>query len=521
MIATILPGSPNFHAVGYNERKVAKGVARLIEMQNFGTLGLFDKPTPEELVRYLREYTSRNNRIQKAQFHVAISCKGHEMSETELLEFAHRYLSEMGYGEAGQPLLVYSHYDTDNTHLHIVTSRIAPDGRKIVHDHERRRSQEAIDRILGNDRKQKTDNDMDAAKAYTFSSFAQFKAVLTSMGYEVYQKKDKVFVKHGGKVQKELSLSEIKALFKNGYRDRVRCRQLRSILKKYRDVSSNKEELKKELKSRFGIDIVFFGRKDAAYGYMIVDHANKTIINGARVLAMDELLDFATPEQRFNRIEDYIDRLLTLNPKITQGEIYNKLRKQRAYIKKGVIHFDGQSRLLKPFMAEAIDRNNRVERVEQFKPMTGAERDMLCKIFKVNRPHLVSLSPDRQQSHTDAVNKLHEIFDDQEATSSIRNRLFEEGFIIRQEQEAAYAINFKQHIIIDLDAEGFNAELVKRKPRFQKQSQSQKDISRHKKPLRDVGLRDVGGGSQSEKREWEVGHNGNYDDIDDGRSLKR
>lgn len=521
MIATILPGSPNFHAVGYNERKVAKGVARLIEMQNFGTLGLFDKPTPDELVRYLREYTSRNNRIQKAQFHVAISCKGHEMSETELLEFAHRYLSEMGYGEAGQPLLVYSHHDTDNTHLHVVTSRIAPDGRKIVHDHERRRSQEAIDRILGNDRKQKTDNDMDAAKAYTFSSFAQFKAVLTSMGYEAYQKNDKVFIKHGGKVQKELPFSEIEALFKNGYRDRVRCRQLRSILKKYRDVSSNKEELKKELKSKFGIDIVLFGRKDAPYGYMIVDHANKTVINGARVLSMEALLDFTTPEERFNRVEDYIDRLLTLNPKITQGEIYNKLRKRRAYIKKGVIYFDGQSRPLKPFMAEAIDRNNRVERVEQFKPTTGAERDMLCKIFKVNRPDLVSLSPDRQQSHTDAVNRLCEIFDDQEAATTIRSRIFEEGFIIRQEQDTTYAINFKQHVIIDLDAEGFNAELVKRKSRFQKQSQSQKDISRHKKPLRDVGLRDAGGGSQSEKREWEVGHNGDYDDIDDGRSLKR
>ena len=27
--------------------------------------------------------------------------------------------------------------------------------------------------------------------------------------------------------------------------------------------------------------------------------------------------------------------------------------------------------------------------------------------------------------------------------------------------------------------------------------------------------------SQSEKREWEVGHKGNYDEIDDGRSLKR
>lgn len=115
-------------------------------------------------------------------------------------------------------------------------------------------------------------------------------------------------------------------------------------------MSADREDLQKELKSKFGIDLVFFGKKDAPYGYLIVDHANKTVIHGARVLAMDELLDFATPEERFERIENYIDQLLSLNPKITQGEIFQKLRKQRAYIKKGVIYFEGKSQPLKPFM---------------------------------------------------------------------------------------------------------------------------------------------------------------------------
>ena len=87
MIATILPGSTNFHAVGYNEHKVSKGVARLIEIQNFGSLGIFHKPTQSELVGYLQKYSSQNSRIRKPQFHVAISCKGHEMSEDELLDF--------------------------------------------------------------------------------------------------------------------------------------------------------------------------------------------------------------------------------------------------------------------------------------------------------------------------------------------------------------------------------------------------------------------------------------------------
>ena len=110
------------------------------------------------------------------------------MTESELLDFAHRYLKEMGYDEPGQPWLIYAHHDTGNTHLHIITSRVAPDGRKIAHSHERRRSQEVIDRILGTDRQKKIADDMDAARQYTFSSFAQFKAIMVSMGYEVYKK---------------------------------------------------------------------------------------------------------------------------------------------------------------------------------------------------------------------------------------------------------------------------------------------------------------------------------------------
>lgn len=376
-----------------------------------------------------------------------------------------------------------------------------------------------IDRILGNDRKQKVEQDLDAAKQYTFSSFAQFKAVMTSMGYEVYQKDGTVFIEHGGKIQQKMLLSEIESLYKKGYYNKARNRQLRSILKKYRDVCSNKEELQKELKIKFGIDIVFFGKKDAPFGYILVDHANKTVIHGARVLAVEELLDFATPEQRFDRMEDFIDRLLTLNPKITQGEIFQKLKRYRAYIKKGAIYFNGESRPLKPFMAETIDRNNRIELVEKFQPTTGAERDLLCKIYKVNRPDLVSLSSERPQSHTDAINHLKEIFDD-ETVTSVRSSLHEEGFIIRQEEDATYAINFKNHIIVNLSEEGFNLERLKRKPIKQQQPHpkhsANKPFSRHNK------MRDHGGeGSHYEKREWEVGQKGNYDDIDDGRSLKR
>ena len=84
-------------------------------MRNFGTVGLAGRPTTEELTGYLKKYSSTNSQIRKPQFHVAVSCKGREMTETELLDFAHRYLQEMGYAEPGQPWLIYAHHDTDNT----------------------------------------------------------------------------------------------------------------------------------------------------------------------------------------------------------------------------------------------------------------------------------------------------------------------------------------------------------------------------------------------------------------------
>lgn len=518
MIATILPGSANFHVVGYNERKVAKGAARLIEMRNFGTLGTFGRPTADELTKYLQEYTSRNGRIRKAQFHVAVSCKGHEMSETEMLEFTHRYLAEMGYMEPGQPLLVYSHHDTDNIHLHVITSRIAPDGRKIAHCHERRRSQEAIDRILGTDRKQKTDKDIENAGLYTFSSFAQFKAVMSSMGYEAYKKDGTVFIKHGGKVRREIPLAEIETLYKSGHRDRMRCRQLRGILIKYRNTCTDKEELRKEMKEKFGVDLVFFGRKDRPFGYMMVDHAKKTVIHGARVLSVEELLDFATPEERLDRMEDFIDRLLTLNPKTTQSEIYAKIRRQHAYIKKGVVYFGGTSRPLKPFMAEAIDRNNRIAWVERFRPATEAERDMLCRIFKVSRPDLVTLTPERAEAYNEAVGRLRGIFTDE--TVSVKAGMYAEGFILREQDGTAFAIDFKRHIIVNLAEEGFDLKRLKRKA-FSGQRQTPSRTKTALRPFRLSGLKDAGGGSQSGKREWEVGHKDNPDDLDNNRQLRR
>ncbi len=531
MIATILPGSENFHAVGYNEHKVAKGTARLLEMHNFGAVGMIQPATTNEKIRFLQRYSARNDRVRKTQFHVAISCKGHEMTEKQLLEFAHQYLEEMGYASPGQPWLIYAHHDTDNLHLHVVTSRVAPDGHKINHNHERRRSQIVVDKLMGVNREKTTQKEIAAAKQYHFSSFAQFKAILVSMGYEVYKKDEKVYVKKGGIIQEEIPLSVLEQCYKQPLSDRARNRQLREILKTYRDVSANREELKQTLKTKLGIDLVFFGRKDAPYGYILVDHAHKQVIHGARILSTEELLDFVLPEQRFERIERFIDDLLTINPKITQDEIFRKLKKHRAYIKKGVIYFDGKSRKLPPFMAAAIDRNNRISHIEQFHPTTEAERDLLCKIYKVKRKDLISLSSKRSESYADVVKRLREIFNN-ESFHSVRAALREEGFKVLHDGDTYYAIDFQHHMLINLNAEGFDLERVKRQTRKQ-QPPKQQTKAKAKAPVSiasipkapklqklATALKNTNVGSQSANREWEVGQKMDEKDVERGRGMK-
>ena len=98
MIITILPSSANFHAVAYNEMKVEKGMATLLEAQNIYGLRQ-ESYTPEKLRQFFMDYSSRNTHIQNAQFHVAVSCKGNEYTHRQLLDIAHRYLKEMGYDE--------------------------------------------------------------------------------------------------------------------------------------------------------------------------------------------------------------------------------------------------------------------------------------------------------------------------------------------------------------------------------------------------------------------------------------
>lgn len=255
MIITILPKSTTFHAIAYNEKKVSQGLAELMEVQNVHLRpeGL----TADNLRQYFDDYTSMNTRIKNGQFHISVSCKGTEYTHRQLLDIGHRYLEEMGYAEEGQPLLVYAHHDTPNNHIHIITSRIAPNGQRISDKFEKKRSLQVTKKIMEQYTGQKqepTPNEVaTAALGYRYASKAQFCAILESQGYECKEDDEKpiIHVYRGGE---ELGYIRTDLIMQYALRenntDEQRRRQLRAILQKYRNLSANKEELAAAMKKK-------------------------------------------------------------------------------------------------------------------------------------------------------------------------------------------------------------------------------------------------------------------------------
>ena len=432
MIATILPSSTTFHAVDYNERKVSVGVAELLEIKNFGFIGQIDSYTPEQLKQYLTKYTYRHNqRIKSPQFHLAISCRGDEYSYEQLLDIAHQYLKEMGYGEDGQPLLIYAHHDTDNHHIHIVSSRVAPDGHKIDDHHERVHSQGVINRIMGENQQQRASEAVKNAFEYKFATLNQFRAILESSGYECYEKDDNLCIKRDGHVIDTLPLTTIQQHLQTFEPDERRRKQLRAILLKYRDMTADKEELRQLMKQKFGVDLVFHGSKDKPYGYTIIDHQSKTVLKGGDVLKLKDLLQFQSKAERLHRMDEFIDAMLEDNPDLTTRELNRMLRRQfGTHISKGRIAYNDDFIDLKDYQLQALKAND-------LKARMNAHPELEHQSSVV---HGHNAEPSRQQQSD------------------------------------------SRHL---------------RKPTISKE------------------------GSCDQNREWEVGHNTRYNDIDDEQQLKR
>lgn len=336
IVKIITAAGSDFHGVQYNDKKVEKGTGELMLMKNFPSF-INGESSPEQVRDYFKSI-SKNEKVKKPQFHAIISAKYQNHGKEELTEIAKDFMQEMGYGK--QPFIVVYHSDTENNHVHIVSTRIDKQtGKKINDSYERLKAQKALADIL--------------EKRYGISSEEILEKLLN---YQIGSLKqlELLFERSGFKLTKDTNDENDFSILKNGVKlktiygnqisftpnsDNGRKRQLKAILSKYKDLCSNKvfkvedkraqesllpeeqykenwkpkvefeSELQKKLRDIFGLDVVFH-HKDGQkpFGYSIIDHKSGKVFKGSEIMKMNELFELTDEKidkKLFESLKDY------------------------------------------------------------------------------------------------------------------------------------------------------------------------------------------------------------------------
>jgi len=129
MVAVIKTGHSIRRVFHYNENKVSEGVARCIGVENYPAD--HDKMTTAFKVNYLASQLELNENVKRGSVHISLNFHPSEkdLKAEKLMDIAQNYMSEIGFGE--QPYLVYQHFDAAHPHIHIVSVKVKPDGKRI------------------------------------------------------------------------------------------------------------------------------------------------------------------------------------------------------------------------------------------------------------------------------------------------------------------------------------------------------------------------------------------------------
>ena len=298
MIVHILPPASGFPAVNYNTEKVDKGKGELMLVANFGMLQGLQHLRPEDYKLHLAMVSATNKRVIYPQMHALISAKGKEYDKDTLTGIAEQWLEHMGYGK--QPYLIIYHKDTDNNHVHIVTTRIDAAGKKISDSFEKIRAVEQLNKLVGLDEKLTGKNELTAALTYNFATRPQFMMILESRGYRLKEADGYLQLIKFGKIQGKVDLKLVAQRMAEHLPANSRKAQLTAIFHKYAGSHSTalvkgrsgfSSDFSALLKEKFGIDLLFHASNDKpAYGYSVIDHAGRQVFKGSEIVPLKELL---------------------------------------------------------------------------------------------------------------------------------------------------------------------------------------------------------------------------------------
>lgn len=306
VIFKILDSVKGFPGIRYNERKKDKGKARLVYYANFPYHNSREKfISGKEAKQYMEVFTSKNKRIKHPQFHAIVSAKGTSPDHEELLQIGLGIMEKMGYSQ--NPTLVYLHNDTKHQHLHIISTRVDTEGKKISDKFEGIRANNILTKLLNTQKEENYEKDKSEILNYRASTIPQYILLCELRGYSVQKNTDALKLFKYGTQQGTITTSELQEAQAKAFNNDTN--KIRAVLYKYKKVHSSLltnrnprsyehhkkqpgSELTDYLHRLFGLQFVFFTAKghDKPYGYAVIDHKNKVVHKGSEIMKLDQLI---------------------------------------------------------------------------------------------------------------------------------------------------------------------------------------------------------------------------------------
>jgi len=332
MIAKIGKGSNMYGAILYNQQKVDKENGAVLLLNKIP-----DTMNGRYSVAYFNKcfepYLSVNIKTEKTVRHISLNPDPKDrVSDEQFTEMAQEYMERMGYGN--QPYIVFKHTDIDRTHIHIVSTCVGIDGKKIPDDYDHPRSM-AICRDLetkhnlqkATDQEQKQTNKVfkpvnhkngdiksqiasvvrHLPKYYTFSTLGSYNALLSLFNITAEEVKGErngqpvnglVYValdENGNKASnpfkaslfgKDAGVAQLQKHFEQ-YKEKMKTTPVRSVLKNMVELAihttSNETDFKKQLTEQGINAVVRRNSEGRIYGMTFIDHESRTVWNGSQL----------------------------------------------------------------------------------------------------------------------------------------------------------------------------------------------------------------------------------------------
>jgi len=332
MIAKIGKGSNMYGAILYNQQKVdnENGAVLLLNkipdtMNGRYSVAYFNK--------CFEPYLSANIKTEKTVRHISLNPDpADQVTDEQFTDMAQEYMERMGYGN--QPYIVFKHTDIDRTHIHIVSTCVGIDGKKIPDDYDHPRSM-AICRNLeikynlkkATEQEQKQANTVfkpvnhkngdiksqiasvvrHLPKYYSYSTMGSYNALLSLFNITAEEVKGErngqpvnglvyvVLDENGSKVSnpfraslfgKDAGVKQLQKRFEQS-REKMKINPARSVLKNTIELAvhtTNSEmEFKKQLTEQGINTVVRRNNSGRIYGITFIDHESRSVWNASQL----------------------------------------------------------------------------------------------------------------------------------------------------------------------------------------------------------------------------------------------